>query len=384
MSVWFVLALQMFNGTSVRAANVVYLLYALKLGAQPFTIGMLAASFSLFPVMLAVPAGKLSDRFGSRWLLTFGAAGSGIGMLTPYFVPNLPAVFIAGIMSGFSLVFFNVSTQTLVGLLSKPDDRARNFSNFALVNSGTNLLGPLIAGFSIDHVGAVDACLHLALLTLVPIAMLMARGGLLPQGSGHKKRAGGGTLSLLAEPNIRKTLITSSLLLTGMNLYQFYMPVYGHSVGLSASTIGIVLATNSAAAFVVRFFLPRLIARYSEEKMLAYAFFLGAVSLLLIPLLKSAILLTLVSFLFGIGMGAGQPVILMVMFGSSASGRSGEAMGMKTTVNQGTKLIAPIFFGSIAAALGLWPIFVIDALMLGIGGWLSVPKATAVKTAANP
>ena len=51
-------------------------LYALDLGARPLTIGLrLAASFSTLPMLFSVQAGKLADRFGSRWLLMIGAVG---------------------------------------------------------------------------------------------------------------------------------------------------------------------------------------------------------------------------------------------------------------------------------------------------------------------
>jgi zinc transporter ZupT len=47
MPVRFVIALALFNMTSVRAKRVLLTLYAIKLGAQPVAIGMLAASFIL-------------------------------------------------------------------------------------------------------------------------------------------------------------------------------------------------------------------------------------------------------------------------------------------------------------------------------------------------
>ena len=48
----------------VNATQVVFSLYALQLGAGPLTIGLLAGSFSLFPMLLAVAAGRLVDRHG--------------------------------------------------------------------------------------------------------------------------------------------------------------------------------------------------------------------------------------------------------------------------------------------------------------------------------
>ena len=90
---------------------------------------------------------------------------------------------------------------------------------------------------------------------------------------------------MLIGSGLWKVLVTSSLVMTGISLFQFYMPIYGHGIGLSASAIGVVLAMFAAAAFVVRVIIPRLIAWLSEEKVLAYAFFLGAVSLITGPIL---------------------------------------------------------------------------------------------------
>jgi predicted MFS family arabinose efflux permease len=132
-----------------------------------------------------------------------------------------------------------------------------------------------------------------------------------------------------------------------------------------------VLAMNSAAAFVVRFALPRLIAEYREERVLAFAFYVGAASLTLIPLFQGALLLAFVSFTFGLGMGCGQPIVTMLMFSSSPDGRSGEALGLKVTTNQLTKLVSPVIFGAIASALGLSSMFWINAAIMAGGGIMS-------------
>ena len=157
-------------------------------------------------------------------------------------------------------------------------------------------------------------------------------------------------------------------------MYQFYLPVYAHSIGLSASTIGMILAMNSSAAFVVRFVLPRLLGKYSEEQLLTYAFVLGATGLTLLPVITHPLLLGLVSFIFGIGMGCGQPIVTMLMFSSSRDGRSGEALGLKVTTNQLTKLVGPVVFGAIASAFGLSPMFWVNAAMMAAGGMISRPK----------
>ncbi len=158
------------------------------------------------------------------------------------------------------------------------------------------------------------------------------------------------------------------------------MPVYAHGVGLSASAIGVILAMYPGAAFAMRLVLMPLIAKFKEEKLLAYAFYIGAASLLTIPLFTSGVMLAVISFMFGLGMGCCAPIVTMLMFGNAPPGRSGEALGLKMTVNHFTKVVTPMVFGSIATAYGLSPVFCINAMMLGTGGYLSYPRKKNTKT----
>lgn len=361
----------------MQAARVVLPLQALDLHASALTVGLLGATFSVLPLALSVPAGRLSDRFGSRWLLMLSALGGGMSMPLPYFAPTMGTVFIASAIIGLAFGIYNVSLQNAVGHLSKAQTRARDFSNYSLVNSAGAFVGPLVAGFSIGHFGFPAAYIVITLLTLIPSAMLAAGGGLLPpgerQGAGERstQRTESGIRSLLAEPGVKRTLSASGLLLTGQDLYRVYMPVYAHVIGLGASTIGIVLASFPAAAFFVRLILQRLIAKFGEQKVLVISFYVTAACLLLIPVFKSAAMLVLVSFLFGLGMGCGQPIITMLMFANSPKGRSGEAMGLRMTVIHFTRLVGPVAFGAIGSTFGLLSMFWINAAMMGAGGWLS-------------
>jgi MFS family permease len=358
--------------TIVQAGRVLLTLYALKLGAQPFAVGILAATFSALPMLISWQVGRFTDRFGSRWPLMCGAVGGALGMLLPYYVSGLPALYIAGVMNGLLFAFSGASLQNLVGLLSRPETSARNFSNYSVLLSTTGFIGPLLAGFSIDHSGHVTACLYLVLMSFVPAALLAVWGGALPGGSRSVPPAGS-VWDMLVGSGLWRVLATGSIVVSGIDLFQVYMPIYGHSVGLSASAIGIVLAMFSVAAFVVRLFLPRLIFRLSEEKVLAFSFFTGAASFLLVPFFQSAVMLALIAFVFGLGMGCGQPITLMMTYGNSPQGRSGEAMGLRVTVNHTTRVIVPVLFGSIGSLFGLFPVFWVNALLLASGGAITRP-----------
>jgi MFS family permease len=81
--------------------------------------------------------------------------------------------------------------------------------------------------------------------------------------------------------------------------------------------------------------------------------------------------LGLISFAFGIGMGCGQPITIMMTFSGSEKGRSGEALGLRITANHLARMITPIVFGMIGSAFGVFPVFWGNALILASGGILA-------------
>jgi len=366
----FAFTLAFITLVGAQAGRVLLALAALRFGANPFEVGALAATFSVCPMLFAWVAGRLTDRFGARWLLTVGATGTSCGLLVPSLVPTLPALYVAGALLGLGFSFYIVSVQNLVGSLGKQGEHAAQFSTFAMVAAVASFVGPMISGFSIDHIGVRSAFLLLALIAAVPVPMLAVRGGILPRGkprSGPAESLGG----ILADSDVRRVLITSSLVQLGIDLFLFYLPVYGYGIKLSASEIGVILAMFAAASFVVRLVLPWMIARSNEETVLARAFVVATASFILIPLFKSAIALSVIAFVFGLGLGCGPPITMMLTYIQSPEGRSGEALGLRLTANHLARVVGPLVFGSIGSALGLFPVFWGNALMMAWGALLS-------------
>src|SRR4051812_39423283 len=162
--------------TAFRASRVAITLFAVELGVPQLFIGTLVAMYSVFPMLLGVYAGKFTDRLGVRAPLIGGTAGVGVGLLVLYLFPGIAALYVSASLIGASWVFYNVCVQNLIGMLSEPESRARNFSNFGLVMAGGSFFGSLLSGFSIDHFGHARTYLHLALIPLVSaVALAMTR-----------------------------------------------------------------------------------------------------------------------------------------------------------------------------------------------------------------
>ncbi len=369
VSVYFPYALGLMTFVGIRGGRVLLALYALQMEAPTAMIGLLAATFSVPPMLFAYKVGQLTDRFGSRWTLLVGIIGASVGVLVPFFHPGVPSLFVAAFLNGIAFTFFNVSMQNAVGQLSTPETRVKNFANLSLVISTAQFVAPVLIGFAIDHAGANRSCLFVTLAGAIPILMLMLRGDGLPRGSGKAAAKGGGLREMLSDPAVRRILAISSLMMTGYDLYFFYMPVHLHGIGYSASAIGVMLGIFSGAGLLVRTILPWLIKRFSVERVLVYSFYIGAAGFFMMPMFRDAWVLGAISFVFGLAMSVGQPITMALSFTNATDGRSGAAMGLRQMVNHGTRVAGPLVFGFVGTVLGGFGVFWINALMLAWGGF---------------
>ena len=372
MNIGIVVLIVLCNMSSFRASKVLISLFAIELGASQFAIGVMIAMYSLLPALLALHAGKLSDRLGVRLPMLAGSLGIATGLLLPWLSPTLPALYASAALIGATHMFYNVSVQNLVGTLGAGEDRTRNFSNYALAMAFGSFLGPLAAGISIDHFGHASSYLYVAALPLVPVLIMASARGI-SRGRRVKTEEEQAVLStsLLANPVLRRTLIASAMAVTGQDLFQFYMPIYGHSVGLSASAIGVVLGMAGIAAFVVRSALPGLVKRWDPDTVFNGSLYAAAGAFLLFPLFSDVVMLSVVALVLGLGMGCAQPVTLMLIFSRAPEGRSGEALGMRVTINQIMHIAVPVIFGTIGSVFGVAPVFVTNAVILAGSGLLN-------------
>ena len=99
----------------------------------------------------------------------------------------------------------------------------------------------------------------------------------------------------------------------------------------------------------------------------------GAGVSLALPWLDSPWLLGAVSFVLGLGLGCGQPLSTILVYTRSPEGRSGEALGLRIAINNLIHIAVPLAFGTVGAALGVAPVFLANAMLLGGGSYLSRP-----------
>ncbi len=378
-----IVLLSILTHTAYKGSKVLMSLSALELGANEFFVGMLFSTYALFPLLLSVYAGKISDRVGFRAPMLFGTVGLFIGLALPFLFFRLEALYIAAALIGFCYIFYTVAIQHLIGAMAEGMDRTRNYSWFSLGIGMTALLGPTSAGFLIDAVGHRATFVVLAAMPVLPVLLLSLWAGFLP-GTSHAPvskadKAGHRVGDLVRNRPLRRALITAGIIETGLELYNLLLPIYGHRIGLSASEIGLILGAFGLALLVVRALMPHLIKRSSEERVLAASLLLATGVCVVFPFVTSFVALLAISFVLGMGLGCGSPLSMMLAYNRAPAGRSGEAMGLRQMVNKGTEILVPFVFGSLSTAFGMVPVFWLDAVLLAVAAGMMRKDAAAIR-----
>jgi len=158
-----------------------------------------------------------------------------------------------------------------------------------------------------------------------------------------------------------------SLLTTGSwSVVTFLIPMYGIQIGLSASSIGLVLGSFSLATIAVRVFLPFMNRRFTPWQLLLTCLAVAGSSFFLIPAFSGLAALMGCTFWMGMGLGLSGPMSQALTYDASPPERIGEVLGLRATLMNISQSAVPLISGAFGAALGVAPMFwMVGATLLG-------------------
>jgi hypothetical protein len=74
----------------------------------------------------------------------------------------------------------------------------------------------------------------------------------------------------------------------------------------------------------------------------------------------------------------------MLIYERAPEGRSGEALGLRMTINNCMHIAIPLFFGSLGSLFGVAPVFIANAAIMTAGGLISRRKTNDEPRSAAP
>jgi MFS family permease len=378
--------------TCVMGFRITTALAAVGMGLSPAAIGPILATFSLVPMILGVRGGRMIDRVGVRRPMVAGGLLCAVGAAACAALPH-PVVLTLGMACvGVGMMGFHLGMQHAAGEIGGPGRRTQNFNMLAMSFSVSGLLGPPAMGLVIDQAGhraafgvtAALACGVLLALRRFSFERHVAHGGRAPPQdapaaaqqevppgtapAGGQTRA---TFALLGAPRLRRLLIASLLVSAAWDTYQFVLPLHAPTMGLSASAVGLAIASFSAGSLTVRLLLPRLVGWMAHFHWMLLAMALSVAFFAVLPFASELAVLMAVSFVVGIGPGFAQPLLMAALYTAAPPGRAGEAAGLRLTLVSAMQLALPVCLGLLASAAGTAAVFwVYTAVAAAVGAGL--------------
>ena len=345
---------------------------ALELDVPDFALGLLAASYAVFPLLLAVPTGGLVDRLGERRLMGIGSA---VVLACSVFLllwgSSIVALVIGTALLGAGQLACVVGQQAVVAnnAASSRMDSAFGYLTFAA--SLGQALGPLAIALVGGAAVRPDTQAIFLLAVGMGLVLFATTFAVSARVSGGKRKAvaadggTGGPMALLKAPGVARALATSATVLAVVDLTMVYLPALGADRGLTAATVGAMLTVRAVFSMVSRLLLGRVSRSIGRMRLLVVSLALSTVALAAAAVPMPAWLLFVVIAVLGLGLGIGQPLTMSWLSAQAPAGQRGRALALRLAGNRVGQVVLPSAIGVVAAGLGAGGVFLASAVVVG-------------------
>jgi len=184
---YLVLAMAMFaNMFAIGVLEVAFMLDAVtRYSISPFEIGVFFGVFGIITIIGNVLFGKISDKYGRKWLIVFGSVVGGISLLLFVQTRDITGFYIAGAVLGIAIAMRGPTIQALIADLTDRRSYGIIMGLFGAVSNGAYVIGPIMGGTLFDISGSGESSLSIAAAFTFIIALATAIG--LPGDSGKNK-----------------------------------------------------------------------------------------------------------------------------------------------------------------------------------------------------
>jgi MFS family permease len=344
---------------------------AIELGISPAWLGALTASFAVVPLVLAVPSGQATDRFGERRVMLVGAVLMTLaGAVFAVERGGAAGLVVGSVVLGTGHLLSVVGQQAAVANTAGPGRFDSAFGYYTFAASLGQAAGPALITLLGGSAELPDTRPIFLTATALGAALLGATAFLrIPRAD----RAGGGAGdrgmgSLLRLPGLLRALLVSCVVLAAVDITLVYLPALGIERGLAAGTVGLLLTLRAVASMTSRFFLGRLVRFVGRRRLMIASVALSALSMAVVAAPLPAFAFAAMVVLMGLGLGVGQPLTMSWLAEVAPAGQRGRAMSLRLTGNRLGQVLIPSTVGLVAAGVGAAGVLAATAAALAAVG----------------
>ncbi len=344
---------------------------ALELDVPAAWLGVLTASFAVVPLLLAVPSGQATDRFGERRVMLVGAvlmAASGAVFWTER--GGAAGLVLGSVVLGTGHLLSVVGQQAAVANTAGPGRFDTAFGYYTFAASLGQAAGPALITLLGGDGALPDTTPIFATATVLGVVLLACTAFLRMPARARPggDAASGGMGTLLRLPGLVRALLISCVVLSAVDITLVYLPALGADRGLAAGVVGLLLTLRAVASMTSRFFLGRLVQWVGRRRLMITSVAVSAVSMAVVAIPLPTVAMAAVIVLLGLGLGVGQPLTMSWLAEVAPPGLRGRAMSLRLTGNRLGQVLIPSAVGLVAAGVGAAGVLAATAAALAAVG----------------
>ncbi len=162
-----------------------------SLKADEATLSWIISGYALAYGLALIPAGRIGDRLGHKWVFIVGLAGFTLASLAAGLSQDTTTLIVARVVQGlFGGIFFPPVTA-LIQLMFPPRVRGKAFAVFGASIGFSTALGPLVGGLLIQWLGDTDGWRSIFFVNL-PFGVIAVVAAIILLPGGAESRATSG------------------------------------------------------------------------------------------------------------------------------------------------------------------------------------------------
>lgn len=328
-----------------------------KYSANPFQIGLLTATYSLFQLISSPILGRLSDRYGRKKLLIISQIGSAVGYFVMAVSGNLPLLFISRIIDGITGGNISIAQAYIADVTTK-ENRAKGMGILGAAFGLGFIFGPAIGGFLSKFSYAAPAYFA----TGVSLISVLATAFFLKETIDEKKAMNSPKTKLNLEEFKRvMTLYPIGLLIIAFLFINLAFSIMQGNFSLwtqktfnfNPEDNGWLFAYIGIIAVVVQLkILPFLLKKFKEKTILYMSLFFMFLGLIFIPVSRHPNFLYVATIFLPLGNGLANPTIQALASENVPPEEYGGTLGILQSAGSFGRIFGPIIGGIIFQSFG--------------------------------
>ena len=325
--------------------------YAKDVGASLSMLGSYGSVAAMAMLLLSLPLGQLSDRYGRRRMMVPGlilfivVPLSYMAAQSPYHL--YPIRIALGL--GVGLIFGN-------GFLLMSEVAEEGFRNVAqglyMTSMGLGFtLGPLVGGFAAKLVApSLSFKISSGFAVLGLLLLLMVKEKRVKESGKTEARAGLG--ELVRDPRIIASGVANFVNSLMFNAVTLFFPVYGSDIGLDEADVGIGFTSRGLASTAVRLPVGSLTRRIKALNLMAAGLLLSAATMFTVSNSSGLVLVSVLMGVQGVAYGVYLTSGNVYVSEEAPRDRKATAMAVYSMFGNIGGVVGPVTLGVIAERIG--------------------------------